>query len=105
MDDNEQLYLLITIIFLIFTYITYSNKLLTKYTFIEIRLVYYAYWYWLLYYSVSKYILVILTFGYLVITSFEVPTVKTEENEHDVDVYIKGYRRGYQRGLNSCKVK
>lgn len=102
MDDIEQLYMLITIIFLIFTYTIYHKKLLTRYTFIHVRLTYYAYWYWLLYIDIPKYILILLTFGYLLITSFETPNVKTDENKDTVDTYIKGYRRGYQRGCHNC---
>ena len=100
---NEQFYLILTTIILIFIYIAYHEQLLSKYYFIAIRLGYYAYWYWLLYADVEKYIIVYLTFGYLVISSFQQPTVKIDKQQDKVNTYILGYRRGYERGINACK--
>lgn len=100
---NEQFYLILTTIILIFIYIVYHEKLLSKHYFIVVRLGYYAYWYWLLYTDVAKYIIVYLTFGYLIITSFQKPTANINEQQDKVNTYILGYRRGYERGINSCR--
>lgn len=97
MTDQVNLY--ITIIFLIFLFIFYSQKLLDKIHFIEIRLIYYGYWYYLLYKNTDKFIIILLTFGYLVITSIYTPSVNVNDNEDKVNTYILGYRRGYQRGV------
>lgn len=98
---KEQLYAISTIIFLVFTYVMYSQKVLNKYQFLVLRLVYYGYWYWLLYADVSKYIIVVLTFGYLIITSMQPPTLTPKEQEDKVNTYILGYRRGFERGVKS----
>ena len=54
---NEQVYVLATLIFLVFTYVMYTQRVLNKHQFLVLRLVYYGYWYWLLYADVSKYII------------------------------------------------
>lgn len=96
---NDQFYLILTTIILIFIYIVYHDHLLSKKYFIAVRLGYYAYWYWLLYSDISKYIIVYLTFGYLIITSFQKPTESVDEKQDKVNTYILGYRRGYERGI------
>ena len=63
----------------------YSQKTLNKHQFLVLRLVYYGYWYWLLYTDVSKYIIVMLTFGYLIITSMQPPTLTPNEQEDKVN--------------------
>lgn len=100
---NDKINLLITIIFLIFLLIFYSQKLLDKIHFIEIRLIYYGYWYYLLYKNTDKFIIILLTFGYLVITSVYTPSIDADEEEEKVNTYILGYRRGYQRGVEKEK--
>lgn len=100
---NDKINLLITIIFLIFLLIFYSQKLLDKIHFIEIRLIYYGYWYYLLYKNTDKFIIILLTFGYLVITSVYTPSIDADEEEDKVNIYILGYRRGYQRGVEKEK--
>lgn len=98
---KEQLYVISTLIFLIFTYVMYSQKTLNKHQFLVLRLVYYGYWYWLLYADVSKYIIVMLTFGYLIITSMQPPTLTPNEQKDKVNTYTLGYRRGFERGVKS----
>ena len=98
---KEQLYVISTLIFLVFTYVMYSQKTLNKHQFLVLRLVYYGYWYWLLYIDASKYIIVMLTFGYLIITSMQPPTLTQNEQEDKVNTYILGYRRGFERGVKS----
>lgn len=96
---NEQIYVLATLIFLVFTYVMYTQRVLNKHQFLVLRLVYYGYWYWLLYADVSKYIIVILTFGYLIITSMQPPSLSPNIKEDKVNTYILGYRRGFERGV------
>lgn len=96
---TDQVNLFITIIFLIFLLIFYSQRLLDKIHFIELRLIYYGYWYYLLYKNTDKFIIILLTFGYLVITSIYTPSINVDDNEDKVNTYILGYRRGYQRGV------
>ena len=98
---NEQIYIIATIIFIVFTYVMYTQKSLNKHQFLALRLVYYGYWYWLLYADVSKYIIVSLTFGYLIITSLQPPTLSQNEQEDKVNTYILGYRRGFERGVHA----
>lgn len=100
---EDQIYLIITIVLLILIFVFYSQNLLNKTHFIELRLAYYLYWYYLLYADVSKYIIVILTFGYLIITTVYQPTISVDEQSEKVNTYIAGYRRGYSRGIEKCK--
>ena len=101
MNDTTNLF--ITIIFLIFVLIFYSQQLLDRIHFIALRLIYYGYWYYLLYTNTDKFITILLTFGYLIITSIYSPLINIEDNEDKVNSYILGYKRGYQRGIEKEK--
>ena len=100
---NDKTNLFITIIFLIFVLIFYSQQLLDRIHFIALRLIYYGYWYYLLYTNTDKFITILLTFGYLIITSIYSPSINIEDNEDKVNTYILGYKRGYQRGIEKEK--
>jgi len=98
---NEQIYIISTIIFLVYTYVVYTQRTLNKHQFLALRFVYYGYWYWLLYADVSKYIIILLTFGYFIITSLQPPALTRNEREDKVNTYILGYRRGFERGVHA----
>lgn len=100
---NSQLLLIITIIFLIYVYVAYDQAMLSKRHFIELRLFYYAYWYYLLWSDAPKYIIIILTFGYLILTSIQSPKTSVSEESDKVNTYILGYRRGFARGIEHAK--
>lgn len=101
MIDKTNLF--ITVVFLIFVFIFYSQQLLDRIHFFALRLIYYGYWYYLLYTNTDKFNTIFLTFGYLIITSIYSPSINTNDNEDKVNTYILGYRRGYQRGIEKEK--
>lgn len=101
MNDINWFHLIVTIIFLTYIYIVYNNISLKKHQYLQIRLVYYGYWYWLLFSDVPKYIIILLTMGYLIITSLKTPEITTNEDIAKVNTYVLGYRRGFTRGVES----